>query len=123
MTLTKYRLITGEVVRVVEGHASKIYNEKGVNIYYASDVDEEILKLKKMLGRKYSKGEKMGNEELFEQFIEEYLANIKRELPQSYRARQLEMGGIAAKAVYVYESKFLLDPFMKAIKEAKKNDS
>lgn len=54
-------------------------------------------------------------ERLFDKFLEEYLANVKRELPQSFRARQLEMGGNASKAVYAFETKFLKKPFMDAL--------
>lgn len=56
---------------------------------------------------------------LFNEFLKEYLENVKKELPQSYRARQLEAGGLAAAAVYEFETRFLKKPFEKAIKEAK----
>ncbi len=57
-------------------------------------------------------------EKLFQEFLEEYLANIKRELPHSYRAQQLNAGGELAEAVYIFETKFLKEPFMKALKKA-----
>lgn len=57
----------------------------------------------------------MNKEKLFQVFLKEYLENIKRELPQSYRARQLEAGGVLAQAVYEFETRFLKEPFMKAI--------
>lgn len=62
----------------------------------------------------------MDDEELFKQFLEEYFENIKTELPESYRAQQLKMGGVAAGLVYEFETRFLKEPFMKAIKEARK---
>ncbi len=61
----------------------------------------------------------MDKEKLFQEFLEQYLENIKRELPESYRARQLEAGGILARAVYEFETKFLKEPFSKAIKKIK----
>lgn len=64
----------------------------------------------------------MNEAKLFKDFIEEYLANVKRELPQSYRARQLEMGGMAASAVYAFEIRFLKEPFIKALEAKKKNE-
>lgn len=59
----------------------------------------------------------MNEEELFKQFLEEYFENIKRELPQSYRARQLNAGGVEAEMVYEFETRFLKEPFMKALKK------
>ena len=61
----------------------------------------------------------MDEEKLFKDFLEAYLENVKRELPQSYRAKQLEIGGMAASAVYAFETRFLKKPFIKAL-EAKK---
>lgn len=57
------------------------------------------------------------SEELFKEFLNEYLENVKKKLPESYRARQLEMGGTAANLVYEFETRFLKEPFMKAIKK------
>ena len=61
----------------------------------------------------------MKEEKLFKEFLEEYLKNVKKELPSSYRAQQLEHGGIEAEMVYTFESRFLKIPFMKAIKKIK----
>jgi len=61
----------------------------------------------------------MDDEKLFKEFLEGYFENIKKKLPQSYRAQQLKMGGIAAGLVYDFETKFLKEPFMKALKEAR----
>ena len=63
----------------------------------------------------------MEDKELFKKFLEEYFENIKEHLPQSYRARQLNAGGVAEMAVVKFECKFLEGPFMKALEEAKKN--
>lgn len=60
-------------------------------------------------------------EEIWQCFLEEYFENIKRELPQSYRAQQLNRGGVEAALVYEFETRFLKEPFMKALKEAKQN--
>ena len=57
---------------------------------------------------------------LFQQFLKEYLDNVERELPESYRARQLKNGGIQAGLVYEFETRFLKQPFIEAIQEAKK---
>jgi hypothetical protein len=65
----------------------------------------------------------MNDDELFKQFLEEYFENIKRELPTSYRAQQLNAGGVMAKAVYEFEERFLKQPFMKALKEMKREET
>ena len=59
----------------------------------------------------------MDKEKLFNEFLEAYFENVKRELPESYRARQLEMGGILADKVYEFETRFLKEPFMDVIKK------
>ncbi len=56
-------------------------------------------------------------EKLFDIFLEGYLENVKKELPESYRAQQLKQGGLAKDAVYEFETRFLKQPFMKAIEE------
>ena len=53
--------------------------------------------------------------ELFKEFLEKYLENVKIKLPQSYRAQQLVNGGLEAELVYEFETKFLKEPFMKAL--------
>lgn len=65
----------------------------------------------------------MNEEKIFDEFLEEYLTNVKKFLPSSFRARQLEDGGIPAKLVYEYETKFLKEPFMKALKKGEKNET
>lgn len=55
------------------------------------------------------------SKELFDTFLDEYLENVKIELPESYRAQQLKAGGIAKALVYKYERIFLEKPFIKAI--------
>ena len=60
---------------------------------------------------------KINKEKLFEIFLKSYLENVVNELPESYRARQLDMGGVATELVYKFESKFLKEPFMKAMSE------
>ena len=60
------------------------------------------------------------NEKLFEEFLEEYLENVKKKLPDSYRAKQLKAGGLLAALVYKFETDFLKEPFMKAIEKLKK---
>ncbi len=57
-------------------------------------------------------------EELFKVFLEEYLERVKSVLPDSHRAHQLEAGGMEAELVYNFETKFLKEPFMKAINKA-----
>ena len=66
------------------------------------------------------KGIKMTNEELFNIFLEKYLANVQKILPESYRTQQLKAGGDAANLVYIYEGIFLKTPFLEAITEATK---
>ena len=61
----------------------------------------------------------MNDERLFTQFLKEYFDNIKEKLPQSYRARQLNNGGIEEQMVWEFETKFLKEPFMKALKNAR----
>jgi len=60
-------------------------------------------------------------EKLFEQFLKEYLENVQRKLPTSYRAMQLKAGGNLAKLVYDFETRFLKEPFMDAIDETIKS--
>jgi hypothetical protein len=60
------------------------------------------------------------NEKLFEKFLEEYLENVKKKLPDSFRARQLKAGGLEAGLVYKFETDFLKEPFMKAIRKVEK---
>lgn len=62
--------------------------------------------------------EKQKTEKIWEEFLNEYFKNVKRKLPESYRARQLEAGGLEAGLVIEFETKFLKKPFMKAMKEA-----
>ena len=59
----------------------------------------------------------MSNEGLFKEFLEEYLGNVKKRLPSSYRATQLAEGGTEANLVYVFETEFLKAPFEKAIRK------
>jgi len=61
----------------------------------------------------------MNKEKLFKKFLEEYFENIKKKLPQSYRAQQLKAGGLEAGLVWEFETKFLKEPFMKALKSLK----
>ena len=63
---------------------------------------------------------KLSNKELnevFDIFLAEYLENVQKELPTSYRAQQLKAGGTEALLVYEFETKFLKEPFMEAIKK------
>lgn len=59
----------------------------------------------------------MDKEKIFKEFLEEYLENVKRELPSSYRAQQLENGGMEALSVYTFETMFLKEPFSKALEK------
>lgn len=56
-------------------------------------------------------------EEEFEKFLLEYLENVKKELPESYRAQQLNGSAIEIQMVYEFETRFLKEPFMKVLKE------
>lgn len=56
--------------------------------------------------------------EVFDVFLAEYLENVQRELPTSYRAQQLRNGGTEAALVYEFETRFLKKPFVKAIGSA-----
>jgi len=58
--------------------------------------------------------------DLFEKFLEEYLENVKKKLPESFRAKQLKAGELEAGLVYKFETDFLKEPFMKAIAQAQK---
>jgi hypothetical protein len=62
-------------------------------------------------------------DKIFEQFLEAYLEKVKKILPDSYRARQLNVGGLEAKAVYIFETKFLKEPFMNVFKSLESSDS
>lgn len=53
----------------------------------------------------------MIKKEEWDKFLVDYLNNVKIMLPVSFRARQLTAGGMAAKAVYEFETKFLQEPF------------
>lgn len=55
---------------------------------------------------------------LFKQFFKEYLENVTKTLPDSFRAKQLNAGGIEREAVYVMEISFLMKPFMKALSDS-----
>ena len=57
------------------------------------------------------------DEDIWHDFLEAYLVNVKRLLPESYRARQLHAGGVFADAVYNYETAFMKIPFMQALKK------
>ena len=59
-------------------------------------------------------------EKLFQEFLSKYLDNVKAILPDSYRARQYDMGGTFAGLVVDFESRFLKQPFMEALEEWKK---
>lgn len=59
-------------------------------------------------------------EELFKEFMTEYLNKVKEKLPESYRAQQLKAGGMCKTAVFYFEEKFLREPFMKALEKFKK---
>ena len=61
----------------------------------------------------------MNDERLFEEFLTGYLLNVKEMLPESYRAQQLKAGGFSAGLVYDFETRFLKEPFMKALKNAR----
>lgn len=57
--------------------------------------------------------------ELFDEFLQEYLKNVQKILPQSYRARQMKMGGKMKDLVFEFETRFLKEPFLKAIRKVK----
>ena len=61
----------------------------------------------------------MDEEKLFKKFLDDYLENVKKELPESYRAQQLKNGGVEKALVYEFETKFLKKPFMDAIHKTK----
>ena len=54
---------------------------------------------------------------LFEIFFLEYIANIHKLLPNSFRAQQIKNGGAEELLVYVMETKLLLEPFLNAIRK------
>jgi uncharacterized protein YnzC (UPF0291/DUF896 family) len=56
---------------------------------------------------------------LFENFLEEYLKNVKKKLPESFRAKQLKAGGLEAGLVYKFETDFLKEPFLKAVQKTR----
>ena len=62
-------------------------------------------------------------DKVFNLFLAEYLKNVQKELPTSYRAQQLKAGGMEAALVYEFETRFLKEPFMKAIKQVVKNEN
>jgi hypothetical protein len=63
----------------------------------------------------------MDKDKLFQEFLESYLKNVKEKLPDSYRARQLKEGGLLAESVYLFETRFLKEPFMKALEKYESN--
>ena len=63
----------------------------------------------------------MDKEALFQEFLAQYLANVLRELPGSYCAKQIKAGDKSCLAVYFFEEKFLREPFMKALKKYESN--
>lgn len=62
----------------------------------------------------------MNKKEIFKEFLSEYLENVKKMLPESYRAKQLRTGGTPASLVYEFETKFLKRPFLNAFKVLEK---
>lgn len=62
---------------------------------------------------------KDADEIIFRDFLAEYLENVKTILPNSYRAKQLKNGGIESALVYEFETKFLKEPFMKALEKVR----
>lgn len=56
-------------------------------------------------------------EELFKGFLLEYLNNVIKELPESYRAQQMKNGGVEAGLVMEFETRFLKEPFRKALQD------
>ncbi len=60
-------------------------------------------------------------EKIFREFLEEYLANVQKILPETFRARQLVHGGFPAEAVYRFETEFLKEPFMKALEKVERH--
>lgn len=56
-------------------------------------------------------------EELFKEFLTGYLENVQKMLPESYRAQQLKAGGVPASLVFDFETRFLKEPFMKALRK------
>jgi len=62
-------------------------------------------------------------EKIWEEFLSEYLRNVQSELPDSYRAKQMKAGGFDAALVIEFETKFLKEPFMEALKKVRGADS
>jgi hypothetical protein len=60
-----------------------------------------------------------GIEDVFKEFLVDYLKNVAKKLPESYRAKQLAAGGLEAAMVIEFETLFLHEPFMNAIKKIK----
>lgn len=56
-------------------------------------------------------------EVLWTDFLMEYLENVKRILPDSFRAKQLKAGGMEKALVYGMETKFMKEPFLKALRK------
>lgn len=54
---------------------------------------------------------------IFDEFLDDYLENVSKILPSSYRAQQMKSGVVYKKAVMIYETEFLKKPFMDAIKK------
>ena len=49
----------------------------------------------------------MTDEGIWGKFLMEYLENVRKILPQSYRARQMEAGGLEKQLVIEFETRFL----------------
>jgi len=59
--------------------------------------------------------EGVDREALWRAFLTSYLDNVLRELPESFRAKQLKNCGAEAALVHEFETRFLKSPFMKAV--------
>ena len=63
-------------------------------------------------------------EKIFGEFLIKYLENVKKELPESYRAKQLNATDVEASLVIEFETKFLKEPFIEALyQQAKEIES
>jgi len=49
--INKYKLLSGELTRIIKGQVTPIFNEKRIEIYYAEDVDKLIEEQKKVFNK------------------------------------------------------------------------
>lgn len=63
------------------------------------------------------------DEELFNGFLEEYLAEVKKQLPGDDRAKGIKGTTISEQSIKYIEGNILREPFFKALEKDRKPDN